>query len=383
MDLLDRYIARQYLVNIAALTLIIAGFIVAIDVSMNFDRFVDRAAEFATIGEEGGNGAAGGVRRALIAVLLVADLWWPRLLQLMNFLAGILMVGGLGFTCAQLMRHRELLAMLSAGRSLHRVARPVLIVGLGVTGLQLINQEVVIPRIAPLLIRDHGAAGNHSMESLSVSLMPDGTGRLLRADSFDATSGELLGLLVIERGPEGRAERVIRAERARWSGDRWILEGGTAIAPAVGGEGGDGLRRVRTPLDALQTPAGPARITMERYRAFEQALGFAQVTGMLRGREELRPDVRERLERIRWGRFGVAACNLLALAIALPFFVARSPTDLLGRTLRCLPLAGTALVGGVIGASADMPGIPPQLSVFIPPLVLVPAAFAAMTSIRT
>ncbi|MCB1282212.1 MAG: LptF/LptG family permease, partial [Salinibacterium sp.] len=161
MTLLDRYIARQYLFNTLLLLVILGGFVVTIDVSLNINRFGRQAAELASQQHAGGDPSD--LRVATLTVFLIADLWWPRLLQLFNFMLGLVLVGAMGFTCAQLVRHRELVAVLAGGQSLIRLSRPIFIVAIGLTLVQVVNQEVMLPRIAPLLTRDPGEAGRHRL----------------------------------------------------------------------------------------------------------------------------------------------------------------------------------------------------------------------------
>jgi hypothetical protein len=47
MTLLDRYIAKQYLINVVALTVILFSFVVVIDASLNIDEFLQRATALA------------------------------------------------------------------------------------------------------------------------------------------------------------------------------------------------------------------------------------------------------------------------------------------------------------------------------------------------
>ena len=156
MTTLDRSIARQFLFNTCALLVLLFSFVVAVDVSLNIDRFL-RAAERMLEGEQ-----PSGVRKLLVAALLVADLWWPKLLQLFSYMVGLALVGAMGFTLTQMVRHRELVAALAGGISLRRLARPLLVVSAVMIGLKVVDQEFVPsdPRIAPLLTRDHGDAGS-------------------------------------------------------------------------------------------------------------------------------------------------------------------------------------------------------------------------------
>ncbi len=372
MSLLDRYIARQFLVNVLTLMLILCCFVVAVDASINVDRFAGIASRLL---EERGEVDPNVGRRAVVAVGVVFDLWWPRLLQLYNFMIGLVMVGAMGFTCTQFVRHREFVAMLAAGQSLYRVARPVLLVAIGLTLVQAINQELLIPRIAPLLSRDHAAAGRRELGTTPLPLTPDGSGRLFRAQSFDADTGALNNLFVMEHDQAGRPSRVIRAARADWDGSGWVLTNGVAEPRTELGLGGT-IERVDTALD-------PSQIRLSQFKAYRNCLGFRQAGQMLDRAELLDERTQKDLVRIRWGRVSMWISNILTLAIAMPFFLTREPGSMIGQSLKCAPITITALMGGVLGSSAAIPGLPPIIGVFIPVMVLLPAAIAVQSTVRS
>lgn len=373
MSLLDRYIARQFITNVVVLFVILFCFVVTVDVSINLDRFNKVATRLSATG---GN-EPDTLRHVVVTILVILDLWWPRLLQLFNFLLGLVMVGAMGFTCTQILRNREFLAMVSAGQSLHRVLRPVLIAAVALTTVQAVNQELFVPRIAPLLPRQHGDAGRRDLDASHVPLMADGDNRLFYAEAFDPSEGELRGVFIIETDDEGRATAAVRAERALWDGEAWNLENATVES-----------RRLNEPPRAghpgrFVTGISPTRLRMQQYKGYREALSFRQI-GMLLAREDmLDDDARAEYHRLRWGRFSIMLSNLLCLVIAAPFFVTRLLTGILSRTITCAAISVTALMGGVLGASAAIPGIPPVLGVFLPPLVLLPIAIAAFGAIKT
>ncbi|MBX3321636.1 MAG: LptF/LptG family permease [Phycisphaeraceae bacterium] len=372
MSLLDRYIARQFFINVITLLLILFCFIVAIDASMNVTKF-SKVAD--VLLESRGQGDAGSLTRLGTTLWIIADLWWPRLLQLYNFLIGMVMVGAMGFTCTQFVRHREFVAMLAAGQSLMRVARPVVIVALCFTVVQALNQELVIPRIAPLLSRDHKAAGAREVGTTSLPLTPDGSGRLFQARAFDVDRGELHDLFVLEYNAQGQPERAIRATHAVWDGQAWILESGT-VEP----------RRMQAPpqpIERLTTGLSPEQIRLMRYGAYRHAMSFQQAGKLLERKDMLDERAAGDLQRVRWGRVSVWISNLLTLSIALPFFLTREPRSMIQQSLKCAPISISALVGGVLGASAAIPGIPPVLGVFVPVMILLPASIAVMSTVRT
>jgi hypothetical protein len=184
----------------------------------------------------------------------------------------------------------------------------------------------------------------------------------------------------LERDEKGMPERSIVASKAVWREDRWILSGGSARGFAEGGAG------MPEPVASLETNLDPTALKLRRFGSYRNSLSFAQVSEMLAKRELLMDPSASRVdewERIRYGRFGVALCNLLGVVICLPFFLRREPIVMIAQSLKAAPLAVGSLMGGVLGASAAIPALPPQVSVFIPAIILLPLAIASITSVRT
>lgn len=377
MKLLDRYIARQYLFNILALTVILFSFIVTIDVSLNFNRISGVAVERL---RADGVADPSHLRKLLVTVFLAADLWWPRLLQLFNFMLGFILVGAMGFTFSQLVKGRELVAVLASGLPLQRIARPVVVVALLLTGVQLVNQEFVVPRIAPLLMRDHGDAGKRLLGTDRVPLCADAQRRLWYAKSFNRDAGTLEGVWIWERDAQGLATRKIRADTATWRDGGWDL-GGVTVEVRQGASGAGApialaVTRVETDLD-------PVALTMRRSETFSQALSWSQLNQLLARPERLSESRRDQLDRTRWGRASIITANFLSLILAVPFFLRREPANMAWQSVKCAPIAVLSLLGSVLGASAAIPGLPIPLAVFVPSLVLAPLAVAAATGIKT
>ena len=378
MSTLDRFIARQFLLNAVALLVILCAFVVAIDATLNIDRFVDAADALSRErGEDPGT-----LGRLLRTGYLVFDLWWPRLLQLVPYLLGFVLVGAMGFTCAQMVRHREFVAILASGQSLRRVARPIVLMGLVLVGGQIVNQEVVIPRIAPLLTRDHGDSGRGVADADAIPLSADGRGRLFLAARFIASGKRIEDLYVWDLDEAGLATRRIHADTARWRDGGWDLEHGLGETPE--GEGGAAL-----PVLRIETDFDPQTITTVQYAAFSQSLGFFQIGRMLR---ELRDsqesrmavDLRiDRLDRLRWGRFSIAMANLMGLLIGLPYFLTRVPRNMLVVSMRCAPVSLGAIMGAIIGSNVAFGGLPPAAGVFLPVVILFPMAIGLMMRVRS
>ncbi len=374
MTLLDRYIAKQYLINVFALTVILFSFVVVIDASLNIDEFLQRAGDLAV---QRGEETPGAVRRWIVTFLLIVDFWWPKLLQLYSFLIGMILVGAMGFTFSQLSRNREFIAMMAAGVGLHRVMKPIIVVAGFFMVLQIVNTEFLIPRVAPLLVRDHDDIGSRSLGSSVVPLTLDGSGRLFRAANFDADSNTLEGVYILERDENGKATRAITAAQATYHDGGWDLEDGFARAR------GAATPQPELPIDRIETSLDPNTLRMNRYESYAQSLSFMQVSQMLDRPTLTDPAKRNRYARIKWGRFAVMLSALLALVISMPYFITREPRNMVMQSIKCAPIAIVALIGGVLGASATIPGLPAAIGVFIPVMILSIVAVAQTSAIKT
>jgi lipopolysaccharide export LptBFGC system permease protein LptF len=378
MTILDRYLARQFLVNAALLLGALLAVIVVIDFSLNFDEFVEIAQRIAR--ERGWEASL--VREGALAVVLVVDLWWPRAFQLFHYMLGAVMVGAMGFTCAQMVRHREFVAMLAGGISLRRACRGVVAGAALLSVAQVLNAEFVLPELAPLLTRDKNEAGQRGMGRTRQPLTADASGRLFYARSVDLDAGTMEGLWVWERDERGLMTRRITAPRAAWDGRAWVLENGLAHERTdTPGQAPDAR-----PVRRLETDLDPTALRLRRFEGYSGNLSTSQLSELIsRLRAQPRPPERRiaQLERIRASRPALVLANFLTLLCVLPLFVRREPTNMLAQSVKAAPLALGAIFLTLACATAEMPALPPWASVFLPVVLLLPLSVAALTSMRT
>ncbi|MFN7440538.1 MAG: LptF/LptG family permease [Phycisphaerales bacterium] len=374
MNTLDRAVARQFLINILLLLVILFSFVVVVDVSLNLQRFVNQAERLAAQRGETLEGA----RRFLSAALLVVDLWWPRLLQLFNYLIGFVLVGAMGFTVSQMVRNRELVAMMASGVSLYRVARPLLLVGVGVLGVQVLNQELVMPQIAPLVARSNTQAGDRTLAQFPVQLAPDGSGRLWQAASFDPVAGRLSDVNIWERDSAGRAQRRISATHATFIDGRWVFVGGRVRNLRIEAGGPRDAQSVAS----ITSDLDPTALVAQRYRTYATNLSWRQIREVLAS-PKVKPELAEQLTRVGWGRLSQIICTFLTLVVSIPFFLTREPLNPVIQSLKCAPVAVGSLLGATLAIMQPIPGLPVELAAFIPVLTLLPVAIAMGTSIKT
>lgn len=369
MNLLDRHIAARYLVNFVLLMGLLFVFAISIDVVVQFDRFADAAR---TRADETGR------TYALVLAEAILDFHGPRIFQFFAFMTGLVSIGAAGFTLVQMHRSRELVAIMAAGVPLQRVAAVLLASQLGIVLVQLVDQELVLPRLATRLVREHDAILQPGIETFEAPLVRDGRGDLLYAGEVDPRSGTAESLLILQRDENGTAIARITADAASWSPSDggWRLENGRRMETAVS----EGRMAGRESFDFWETDLSPRMLLARRSLNYAQMLSLAQ----LRDLRETGGRVDPRLERTIFGRFSGALVNLLVPAIALPFFLVRNPgTTMLGRSLQAAAVSIPLLIGALAAMTVAVPGVPAGVGAFLPVAVLLPVAIARIAYLRT
>jgi lipopolysaccharide export LptBFGC system permease protein LptF len=155
MKTLDRYIVRTFLSNAIIFLVVMMTLRVVMDLFTNIDEFTEQSGSFFAI---------------------VADIWEYYTVRSFAYfieLGGLIIVASAGFSLARMNHTNELTAMLASGMSLHRVVLPIIICSMLMGGLIILDQELVIPRVAHLLIRSPDEAGSTAKKNLLVPVMVD------------------------------------------------------------------------------------------------------------------------------------------------------------------------------------------------------------------
>jgi lipopolysaccharide export system permease protein len=109
--------------------------------------------------------------------------------QFFDQLWGVIGMMAAIFTVTWMQRNNEQLAMLAAGISTHRAIRPVLISSVIVSGLAVLNQEVVIPHFGEELARRHDDDGE---QRVNVSSRYDSSQTMIQGRQADRASRTIL-----------------------------------------------------------------------------------------------------------------------------------------------------------------------------------------------
>jgi len=155
MKTLDRYIVRTFLSTAFMFLLVMMMLRIVLDLFTNVDEFTEQSGSFLTI---------------------MGDIWEYYATQSLVYfieLGGLIIVASAGFSLARMNHTNELTAMLASGVSLHRVVLPIIICSMLMGGLIILDQELLVPRVAHLLIRDHDDAGKRAKKEFIVPVMTD------------------------------------------------------------------------------------------------------------------------------------------------------------------------------------------------------------------
>lgn len=135
--IIDRYIARYFLQSFFVCFFSLMCVYIVFDFFTNIDEFM-RAAEDS---------------RQLAQLFFLY--YGPQTLAVLDRILGLLVLTAAMFTVAWLQRQHEMTALLAAGISRARVAVPVIVGAVALIILGVINREVIIPRMIPLLSRSN------------------------------------------------------------------------------------------------------------------------------------------------------------------------------------------------------------------------------------
>lgn len=136
MTILDRYMLRHFVQIFVICFISLAGLYVVIDAFQHLDSFTAYAEDH------------GGM------MSIMAEFYAYQSFDLYDRTSGILAMIAAMFTLIWLQRHHEMTAMLAAGISKFRIAKPVILAVITLSILAAVNREMVIPKVRNELTRD-------------------------------------------------------------------------------------------------------------------------------------------------------------------------------------------------------------------------------------
>jgi len=379
MKILDRYLARQFLINFAILTAVLMTLYVLVDLIVDLDAFIDAGISRAGLSAEQ---AVPWWRVLWQTAGALLDYELPLMVLLYVTFAGLLTIGAIGFTFANIARSRELIAMLMGGSSLFRIAAPVLAAAGLLVAATLPIQEFVVPRLAGDLTRSKGSLKYEHGPTLDVTLVDDGQGNLFSSAGFKPKAGLLENLTILDCDAQGRLERRIVADRAVWDARRggWRLEGAHVERAQRIVEPDDASKQ--PPVQAIEffpTGLSPDVLLAARHAMYARLLSINQLLH-LEHSEAL--ETRE-IQMIMQGRLSGVVVNLLLLLLSIRFFLTREPVNMMVQGIKATAVLLPTWLIAMLTVTVGVQGLNPVASSWLAVVVLLPVVGGVLQTIRT
>lgn len=208
MKLLDRYTLRQFIVWVGWSLLAFLTLFYVIDVVENLDRFIDRGA-------------------AVTDVVLYYLTYLPYIIVLVS---PIVLLLASNFSCGQMSKHREVVAVRSGGISSIRIAFPLLIFGLFWSLMVMAFGEFIVPKTNAIRdnIKDERINKSNKNQSGRIKnlLYQTEDGRVLSMEVLDPRRENAREVLVITYDEKDRVRELLSARRMDYDGGKWKLQDG-------------------------------------------------------------------------------------------------------------------------------------------------------------
>jgi lipopolysaccharide export system permease protein len=378
MNIIDRYILNSFVKNYLISLMVLVGMYVALDMVFNFGNLTQ-----STMGTE--------PLTAWEQIRDIGDFYFYKAFFFFVHLSGMIAVVAAAFTIVRLSRNNEMTALMAAGTPLTRVAMPVILAGVVLNVILLpIDQEVVIPRMIPKLMRDHGDIHKSSLKMYPVNMMEDPSGGLFNAARYAPPSKSMPARIeyldVIERDAKLQPTMHIYADSATWNAllKRWDLINGFSV-PIIAPELQAKLAH-STPMAFYKTLMTPNEIALNLGKDYIQLLPLEQITQLLKLNRYGTID----LLRVKHLRVAQWLLNVFLLLLAISTVLTREPGKLKTSAVKCLLLSGLCL-GSVfltyqMAASPptpEMTNLWPALMAWVPIFIFGPVSILLMSHVKS
>lgn len=366
MKILDRYVAKNFLVGYVIAFSVLIGLRVIIELFVNLD-------EFAELSDRG----------AWAVVWHVVTFYAMRITLYFRDIAGMITVVAAAFSLGKMVRANELVAIIASGVSAKRIVGPILVLAIFFTVLAIANQELLIPTISDKLVRDADDAVDD--ESYPVRFITDGNGSLINARRYYVNTQTLdHPTIILRRRVEGTVRwevtGSISADKAvSDGGERWQLVNGH-FAPADPNLASEAIASYTTP-ELL-----PRDIPVRSKSGFDALLSSRQLTSLAAQKTTIK-DLK-RLVSQKHFRITDPLINLTMLMISLPVLVCRDPKTMKSAVIVSFALTGACFVTTfackMLATEAVFGNrIMPEFWPWVPLFIFVPIAIIELDSMRT
>ena len=217
---LDRYLLRGFTYSYVISVVIMISLYIILDLFANIDEFTQ------------------GTQNTGQIVANIISYYFYHGFMYFAQVSGVITLVAASFTLARMQRTNELTAILAGGISLYRVAFPLIFAGLAFNLLGVIDQEIIIPRIADKLVLGHDeVSGKRAFALWYLNDLKDRRNILLSAIEYNPNEMRMGQMIAMERDADGQLLAKISADAATWDPKKecWVLTRGNRYSRSGGG----------------------------------------------------------------------------------------------------------------------------------------------------
>jgi lipopolysaccharide export system permease protein len=376
MKIIDKYVAKNFLIGYAIAFCVLLGLRIVIDLFVNLDEFTERA----NLG-------------AFAVIMNIFSYYGLNSTLYFRDFAGMITVVAAAFSLGKMVKNNELTAMMASGVSLKRIIAPIIVLTIALSTLLIIDQELIIPSISNSLIR--GKDTLPGQETYDIWFISDANGSLICSKKFDTKSSTLSNLIIITRDKKPGSliwepTGWIEADKATYDSKRqaWLLTNGmfTPI-PKLGPQKPDdrGSRLARATLPVYYTDITPDEIPIRRRAEYKTLLSSRQLSQLASEGTKLKDLAL--LYSQKHFRITDPIMNIVMLLVCLPVLVCRDPKSMKSAIVISFAITACSLVVGFfckLLATEDLFGIiVPELWAWLPVFIFAPIAIIELDSMKT
>ena len=366
MKILDKYVAKNFLIGYVIAFCVLIGLRIIIDLFVNLDEFTEHATDL---------GAMAVIKNILIFYGLNTTLYFRDFAGLITVIAAV-------FSLGKMVRNSELVAVMASGVSLKRVIVPIIFLSIIMTGLFVIDQELIIPPLSDKLVRSHDDIPGQ--EFYSVRFISDANGSLICSQGFDVKTSTLRKptIIIRRRKPESTIwEPIDRidAESAVYNpqNHRWDLINGLFM--------GKNPDKDRQPIAFYTSDITPKDIPVRRKSENKTLLSWLQLRTLAAQRTKIK-DLFQLFAQMHF-HTTEPIINLVMLMISLPILVCRDPKSMKSSVMVSFAATTACLITNFIckmlATEVVFDMFMPEFWAWLPVFIFAPIAFIELDSMKT
>ncbi len=366
MKILDKYIVNNFLVGYMIAFFVLIGMRIIIDLFVNLDEFTEHV----------DLGVLAVIKNILIFYGLNTTLYFRDF-------AGTITVMAASFSLGKMVRLNELVAIMASGVSLKRVIGPIILLSMLLTGLLVIDQELIIPSLSDKLTREQDDI--RGQERFDVWFINDREGSLICSQKFDVGTSTLhQPTIIVRRKSKGGIWDVIGQISADKAVDvnkngQWRLTNGRFFAK-------DSAKGPQS-ISVYYSDVTARDIPVRRKSEHKTLLSWRQLAALAEQAEQGAKitDLRQLYSQKHF-RVTEPIINLVMLMVCLPILVCRDP-----KSMKSAVMISFFMVGACFITTFICKMFAPEASSFyqiafwawLPVFIFLPTAFIELDLMKT